>query len=28
MAVVPDLGPDTEEAIAEFRVFLVEHDET
>jgi hypothetical protein len=28
MAVVPDLGPDTDEAIEEFRVFLTEHDET
>ena len=28
MAIVPDLGPDTEEAIEEFRVFLTEHDET
>ncbi len=28
MAIVPDLGPDTDEAIEEFRVFLQEHDET
>ena len=28
MAVVPDLGPDAEEAIDEFRVYLQEHDET
>ncbi|MGH3197030.1 MAG: hypothetical protein ACRDOH_20640 [Streptosporangiaceae bacterium] len=28
MAVVADLGPDPEEAIDEFRVFLQEHDET
>ncbi len=28
MAVVADLGPDQEEAIDEFRVFLQEHDET
>ena len=28
MAVIPDLGPDPEEAIDEFRAFLQEHDET
>jgi hypothetical protein len=28
MAIVPDLGSDTEQAIDEFRVFLQEHDET
>ena len=28
MAVVPDLGPDQEEAIEEFRAFLQEHGET
>jgi len=28
MALVGDLGPDQDEAIAEFRVFLQEHDET
>jgi hypothetical protein len=28
MAIVPGLGPDTDEAIDEFRVFLQEHDET
>ena len=28
MAVVGDLGPDQEEAIDEFRVYLQEHDET
>jgi hypothetical protein len=28
MAVVGDLGPDPEEAIDEFRVYLQEHDET
>jgi hypothetical protein len=28
MILVPDLGPDQDEAIAEFRAFLQEHDET
>jgi hypothetical protein len=28
MAIVPDLGADTDEAIDEFRMFLQEHDET
>lgn len=28
MAIVPGLGPDSDEAIDEFRVFLQEHDET
>ena len=28
MAVVEDLGPDPEQAIDEFRAFLLEHDET
>ena len=28
MAVLPDLGPDPEEAIDEFRAYLQEHDET
>jgi hypothetical protein len=28
MALVEDLGPDQEEAIEEFRVYLQEHDET
>ena len=28
MAVIPDLGPDQDAAIEEFRVFLQEHDET
>jgi hypothetical protein len=28
MALVSDLGPDQEEAIEEFRVYLQEHDET
>ena len=28
MAVVEDLGPDQDQAIDEFRVFLQEHDET
>lgn len=28
MEIVPDLGPDTDEAIDEFRAFLQEHDET
>ena len=28
MAVVEDLGPDQEQAIDEFRVYLQEHDET
>jgi hypothetical protein len=28
MILIPDLGPDQEEAIEEFRTFLQEHDET
>jgi hypothetical protein len=28
MVVIPDLGPDQEEAVHEFRVYLQEHDET
>ena len=28
MILVPDLGPDQDEAIGEFRAFLQEHDET
>lgn len=28
MILIPDLGPDQEEAIDEFRTFLQEHDET
>ena len=28
MAVVEDLGPDQDQAIDEFRVYLQEHDET
>lgn len=28
MVVIPDLGPDQEQAIDEFRVFLQENDET
>jgi len=28
MVVIPDLGPDQDQAIEEFRAYLQEHDET